>query len=317
MQETRNQRAKNLMLFSILVALVVLAIKYVAYRITGSVALYSDALESVVNVAAAVVALLAVRWAAMPPDHNHLYGHHKAEYLSAVMEGVAIVIAALLIIHEAWLKFQAPSIPVDLAEGIAVNIAASLINGLWCGILIHQGRRLRSPAISADGRHLLSDVVSSVGVAAGVGIAAWTEYWILDPILACLVAVNILWSGWGLITRSVDGLMDAAPDPKETGRLVDTILTSAGGAIEVHDLRARHAGPATFMEFHLVVPGTLSVEAAHQMCDRIERAIEQDFPNATITIHVEPEHKAKQDAGAATDDGGSGSPIHFADPPDP
>lgn len=317
MPDTRNRRAKNLMLVSIAVALSVLAIKYIAYRITGSVALYSDALESVVNVAAAFVALLAVRWAAMPPDHNHLYGHHKAEYLSAVLEGVSIVIAALLIVHEAWLKIQAPAAPVDLAEGVAVNIAASLLNGAWCAVLIHQGRKLRSPAISADGRHLLSDVVSSVGVVAGIGIAAWTGYWILDPILGCLVAVNILWSGWVLITRSVDGLMDAAPDPRETERLVETILAAGSGAIEVHDLRVRHAGAATFMEFHLIVPGHLTVESSHQLCDRIERAIKRDLPNAAITIHVEPEHKAKQDSGTEPGETPPGSPVHIADPPDP
>ena len=193
---------------SLLVGVAVLALKYVAYRLTGSVALYSDALESIVNVVTAGVALLAVRIAAKPADANHPFGHHKAEYFSAVIEGVMIVVAALLIIQEAYGSFLQPRQLSAPIEGLAVNGAASAINAFWCWVLITRGKRLRSPALIADGRHLLSDVVSSGGVVVGLALAVALELPILDPALALLVAVNILWSGWRVLKEfdwRVDG----------------------------------------------------------------------------------------------------------------
>lgn len=278
---------------SIVVGLVVLGLKFAAYWLTGSVALYSDALESIVNVAAAVAALVAIRLSAKPADRNHPYGHHKAEYFSAVIEGVLIIVAALSIARAAYDAIVTPHDPNFTLLGIGVNAAASVINGIWAAVLIRQGRTRRSPALAADGRHLLTDVVSSVGVLAGVGLAALTGYVLLDPVLALFVAANILWSGWVLVKSSVGGLMDeaVAPEALETIRIL--ISANAEGAIEAHDLRTRQAGRVTFIDFHLVVPGELSVLDAHAICDRIEAALRAEVGEAVITIHVEPEDKAK------------------------
>jgi len=278
---------------SILVGLVVLALKTLAWRLTGSVALLSDALESTVNVATAVAALIAIRVAAKPADRSHPYGHHKAEFFSAVLEGVMIILAALLILREAWHGFQHPRLLDAPLEGLLVNIAASLLNGLWCRVLIGRGRQLKSPALVADGRHLLADVLSSAGVVAGVALAVATGWALLDPALAALVALNILWSGWKVMASSLSGLMDEAVSEETLAQIRATISDTAAGAIEAHDLRTRHAGPRTFIDFHLVVDGQTTVDAAHDICDRIEQALKQRLPDALITIHVEPEHKAK------------------------
>lgn len=278
---------------SVLVGVAVLGLKSLAYVLTGSIALYSDALESIVNVVASGIALVAIRWSAMPADFNHPYGHHKAEYVSAVLEGVLIVVAALLIFREAYLAYVAPK-PIDLSvEGVAVNAAASAINAVWCAVLISQGRRRRSPALVADGRHLFADVISSAGVLLGVILAALTGWLVLDPLLAALVGLHILWSGSELVSESMGGLMDASAEPAELERIRAVISTEAEGALEAHDLRTRHAGRVTFIDFHLVVPGQMTVHEAHEICDRIEAALQAQVGQTLITIHVEPENKAK------------------------
>jgi cation diffusion facilitator family transporter len=278
---------------SLAVGVVVLVLKTLAWLMTGSVALYSDALESIINVAAAGAALVAIRLASLPADANHPYGHHKAEYFSAVLEGVLIVLAALAILREAWIAFQEPRALELSVTGLALNGAASVINGIWCQILLTAGRRHRSPALVADGKHLLADVVSSVGVLFGVILAKLTGWAVLDPALAALVALNILWSGWNLVRHSVGGLMDAAPPQEDLDRIRALISLNAEGAIEAHDVRTRHAGRVTFIDFHLVVDGSKSVREAHDICDRIEAAVKAEFDEAVITIHVEPDHKAK------------------------
>jgi cation diffusion facilitator family transporter len=277
----------------IFVGVVVFGLKYVAYYITGSVALYSDALESIINVVTAVAAFLAIRLSAKPADRQHPYGHHKAEYLSAVLEGVLIVVAALSILRAAYLGFLNPK-PLEAPfEGLMVNGLASLINAGWAYTLIRYGRRQRSPALVADGRHLFTDVITSVGVIVGVALAASTQWAVLDPVVAALVAVNIVWMGYALMRESVGGLMDSAAPPYVQERIRSLISKQGGGALEAHDLRTRQAGPVTFIEFHLVVPGEMSVAQAHDICDRIEHALKEEMGEAVITIHVEPENKAK------------------------
>ncbi len=278
---------------SILVGLLVLALQTPARWLTGSVALMSDAMESIVNVATAIAALIAIRIAARPADRDHPYGHHKAEFFSAVLEGVMIIVAALLILREAWHGFLAPKMLDAPLEGLLVNGFASVLNAGWCWVLITRGRKLRSPALVADGHHLLSDVISSGGVVIGVALAVITGWAVLDPALAALVAVNILWSGWKVMTSSLSGLMDEAVDSDTLESIRTIISDKATGAIEAHDLRTRHAGPRTFIDFHLVVDGQTTVEHAHDICDRIEQALKKQLPDAMITIHVEPEHKAK------------------------
>lgn len=285
----------RLALGSILVGLLVLGLKLIAWQITGSVALLSDALESIVNVTAAFAALIAIRVAALPPDDNHPYGHHKAEFFSAILEGAMIIVAALVIIHEAWVVLFEPRVLDIPMIGLAINILASVINGGWCWVLIRQGRKHRSPALVADGRHLLSDVVSSVGVTFGVLVAVMTGWAILDPLMALIVAVNILWSGWKVMRESMSGLMDEAVSEQRLSDIRDIIAAEAIGAVEAHDLRTRHAGSATFIDFHLVVPGDLTVAKSHAMCDRVEAAMRKKIPGCRINIHVEPEHKAKHE----------------------
>lgn len=278
---------------SIVVGLAVLGMKLLAWWMTGSVALLSDALESTVNVATAIAALIAIRIAARPADSAHPYGHHKAEFFSAVLEGVMIIVAALLIMREAWAGLWNPPALEAPFAGMAVNALAGVLNGLWCWVLISRGRALKSPALVADGKHLLTDVVSSGGVLVGVGLAVLTGWRVLDPILAGLVGLNILWSGWRVTAASLSGLMDEAVPNETLDRIREIISDKATGAIEAHDLRTRHAGKITFIDFHLVVDGQTSVEDAHAICDRIETSLRKTLPDAQITIHVEPDHKAK------------------------
>ena len=278
---------------SIVVGIVVLTLKSLAYVMTGSVALLSDAIESIVNVATAIAAFIAIRLSAKPADAEHPYGHHKAEYFSAVLEGVLIVIAAVAILREAYFAFLSPRNLDAPWLGLAVNGAALAINAGWSWVLIRQGRARRSPALEADGRHLLTDVISSIGVLAGVSLAAITGWAVLDPTLAAIVALNILWSGWGIVKDSIGGLMDEAVPAEILARIREIISVNAKGAIEAHDLRTRHAGRMMFIDFHLVVPGSMTVSSAHDICDRLERAIKAEFPDALISIHVEPDDRAK------------------------
>ena len=286
-------RTLKLALCSVAVGLVVLALKYLAFLLTGSVALYSDALESIINVVTAVAAFFAVRVSAVPPDANHPYGHHKAEYLSAVLEGVLIVVAALAILHEAYLGFISPK-PLDAPfEGLLVNALASAINAGWCFILFRYGRLWRSPALVADAHHLWTDVITSGGVLIGVGLVAVTGWLQLDALLAGFVGLNIIWSGWKLMRDSISGLMDATAPPDVIRRVRDVISRHSDGALEAHDIRTRHAGRVTFVDFHLVVPGSMRVTESHAICDRIEAALRQDIEDAVVHIHVEPDNMAK------------------------
>lgn len=278
---------------SVVVGVVVLALKYYAFHVTGSVALYSDALESIVNVAAAVGALVAIRYSAIPADANHPYGHHKAEYFSVVIEGALIIVAAFLIFHEAYGAFRTPRSLEAPVLGLTINGAAGVLNAAWCAVLINVGRRRRSPALVADGKHLFTDVLSSFGVLAGLILSVWTGIAILDPILAVVVGLNILWAGWRLVRESVGGLMDEAVAPDTLDKIREIISGNADGALEAHDVRTRHAGRRTFIDFHLVVPGTMTVADAHEICDRIEKALRVEVVDTLITIHVEPEEKAK------------------------
>ena len=286
-------KIQKLAIGSIFVGTVVFVLKYAAYYITGSIALYSDALESIINVVTALAAFMAVRMSAAPPDANHPYGHHKVEYFSAVLEGVLIIVAALMILREAYYGFLSPRVLDAPGAGLALNGAAAVVNAVWSWILIREGRRLRSPALAADGRHLLTDVVTSFGVLAGLLLVPVTGLHQLDPALAALVALNILWSGWGLMKESIGGLMDEAVPEKVLVQIREIIAGNADGAIEAHDLRTRHAGRVTFIDFHLVVPGGMSVTDAHEICDRLERALKARVEDAMITIHVEPAEKAK------------------------
>jgi len=275
------------------VGLTVLALKGAAWWLTGSTALFADMLETVVNVAAASAALAAVRYSALPADDNHPYGHAKVEYFSAVLEGTLILVAASLILQETWRAWANPSAPDRPVLGLALSAVATVINATWATILRRRGKRLGSPALVADSHYLMSDVVTSAGVIVGVGLVALTGLLWLDPLLAGATAVMILFSGWRLLRESVGGLMDEAMSPDDLNRIRGLVSAEAVGAIEAHDLRTRRAGRIAFVEFHLVVPGAMPVQEAHDICDRVETALKGDLGNAVITIHVEPEGKAK------------------------
>jgi cation diffusion facilitator family transporter len=288
------QRLQHIAIGSIGIGLVILALKTFAWWITGSAALYSDALETVVNVAAAALTLGALRFAAKPADANHPYGHDKAEFFAAVIEGALIVVAALSILDHAWLVWRHP-LPIRVPlVGIGLNALATLGNAAWAALLLREGQRGRSPALLADGRHLIADVVASLAVIAGLLIAVLGGALWLDPLLAVAVALYILVSGWRIIRTSVGGLMDEAPDPEVRQRIRTLVADHATGALEAHDLRTRAAGRLTFLEFHLVVPGEMRVDEAHAICDRIEEALHKEMDSVVVTIHVEPEVKAKQ-----------------------
>lgn len=286
-------QAERIAAGTIVIGIAVLALKLAAWQVTDSAALFSDAAESVVNVAASLIALVALRFAARPADSDHPYGHDKAEFFAAVIEGVLIVVASLIIMQHVWFVWRHPT-PINApALGMGLNAVATVINLLWGLLLLRRGRSLRSPALRADARHLLSDVVTSLGVLAGLALALATGLHWLDPLLGALTAVYILLSGTLVLRDSVGGLMDAAPSPHIVERIRILVAEHAEGAIEVHDLRTRYAGRITFLEFHLVVPGAMRVAEAHAICDRIEAALKAEMAGLTITIHVEPEGKAK------------------------
>ena len=274
---------------SIAAAVATITLKAVAWWLTGSVGLLSDALESFVNLAGASFALWMILVASRPPDAEHPFGHAKAEYLSAVLEGVLIVLAALSILREAWQGLQAPRELTFAPAGLLVNAAASALNAAWAVVLLRHGRRWRSLALVADARHLLSDVVTSVGVLAGVALATVTGWAPLDPLVAMAVALHILWIGWRLLREAVGGLMDEAPPPEIVQQIHRVIGEHQGESIGYHDLRARHAGHTTFIQFSLVVPGVMTVARSHALCDRIEEALRRAVAGSVVTIHVEPE----------------------------
>ena len=280
---------ERLALWGIPVSFLVLGLKLGAWWVTGSVALLSDGLESLVNVVAAFIAYFVIRYAQRPADDDHQFGHHKAEYLSAVVEGVLIVVAALLIIQEAWPVLASPTMPQAPWLGLGINAVAGGINAAWATILIRVGRSHRSPAMAADGHHIMSDVVTSAGVFVGLVLAIITGYALLDPLLAIIVACNILWQGYKVISHSLGGLMDKALEPEEAAAVRDMITAHSTGALDVHDLKSRRAGAVAFIDFHLVVPETMTVREAHEICDRLEDGIKSAIPGAILAIHVEPE----------------------------
>ena len=278
---------------SVAIGVVVVLLKYSAYYVTGSLALYSDALESIVNIVTSIVALIAIRTSGRQADSHHPYGYDKAEYFSAVLCGVLVVVAALVILHDAYQAIWVATSIHPPWQGFALNGLAGVVNAAWSYVLIRHGRRHRSPALVADGRHLLADVVTSAGVLAGVVMVALTGWAILDPVLAALVALHILWAGWQTIKEGTGGLLDRAASAQTQSVIKEVIARHEDGVLEVHDLRTRQSGRRTFVDFHLVVQRAMTVAQAHAICDRIEAAIRASVEDTHITIHVEPDDEMK------------------------
>jgi cation diffusion facilitator family transporter len=275
----------------------VMAAKFAAAALSGSVALYSDALESLINVAASSLALYALIAGAKPADRQHPYGHAKVELLSAVATGGMILVAAVLIFQRAVAGLLHPAglspLGGGLGAGLALNGLAGAANAGWALVLRRVSRRDRSPALAADAQHLLADALTSLGIILALLAAAVLRLPILDPLIALGIALQIAVMGGLTLLRSLSGLLDEAPPAAMASRIQDLVRTHAIGALEAHDLRMRLAGAASFLEFHLVVPGGMSVAEAHEICDRIEAALKAEMSGVVITIHVEPEEKAK------------------------
>ena len=278
----------RLMLLSVAAGVVTIALKMLAWRLTGSTGLLSDALESVVNLVAAVVALLVVRWATLPPDEQHMYGHEKAEYFSAGVEGGLIIVAAISI---GWVAIRRLLHPVpleDVSVGLAVSAVASLVNLLVGVVLVRAGRRRRSITVEADGRHLLTDVWTSVGVIVGVALVALTGWERLDPLIALAVAANIVVTGVSLIRRSTGGLMDRALSAPEQAALDGALRPYRRQGVVFHAIRTRQAGRRSFVSMHVLVPGHWTVHRGHELVEQVEADVRAALPHSSILTHIEP-----------------------------
>ena len=275
-------------LLSIVAALLTLALKSAAYFLTNSVGLLSDAVESLVNVVAAVTAYLSLRYAARPVDESHTYGHEKIEFFSSGLEGLLIAAAAAAIAWYAVQRLIAPQSLQPLGPGLAISLIASLLNGVTAAILLHAGRKHGSIVLEADGWHLLTDVWTSAAVLVGLSLVWLTSVPMLDPLVALIVVANILWTGFDLIRRSFDGLMDRALPPQEQAAVRSAIERHLGPNMDYHALRTRRAGRRRFVDFHLLVPGRLTVQEAHTLTGRIEESVRAALPELEVTVHIEP-----------------------------
>ena len=272
---------------SIAAAVGTMGLKSLAYHLTGSVGLLSDALESLVNLAGALMALAMLVAAARPPDEDHAYGHSKAEYFSSVLEGTLILIAAASIGVAAVDRLIDPRPLEKIGAGLAVSVVASAINFGVAVVLLRAGKRERSIALTANAHHLLTDVWTSAGVVVGVAAVAMTGWQSLDPVVALLVAANIVWSGYRLVRESVDGLMDKALPAKEYAALRVVLDAHVETGIQYHALRTRESGARRFVSLHVLVPGDWTVHRGHTLLERIESDIRGIVPNVTVLTHLE------------------------------
>jgi len=280
---------RQMALLSIATSLATLALKFGAYFMTNSVSLLSDALEALVNLAAGIIALAALSVAETPADDRHTYGHDKAEYFSSGVEGTLILVAALSIIYAAWDRFQHPAPLANLGPGIIVGLLAAAMNYATARLMLKVARKHDSITIEADARHLLTDVWTSGGVLGGLLIILFVPRWqVLDPLIAVGVGLHIIYTGFGLLRRSVEGLMDTALSPLEIHKTEQIIQAELPPGASFHALRTRKAGARRFIEFHLLVAGETSVRDSHVLCDRIEESITGQLAKASVTIHVEP-----------------------------
>jgi cation diffusion facilitator family transporter len=275
-------------LLSMVAAVVTVVLKFGAYRATNSVGLLSDAVESLANVVAAATALGAIWYSSRPADSDHPYGHEKIEFFSSGVEGALVCGAAFTIVSTALSRLRAPGEIVNLDWGVALALAATLVNFAVARTLLREARRLDSIVLEADGHHLMSDVWTSIVVVAALIAVKLTGWNWLDPVLAILVAVNIARIGFDLLRRSFDGLMDRALQPGEIEAIRQAIENGLGKGETFHALRTRRAGSRRFVDYHLLVPGALAVQAAHDREMEIGRAIEQACPGAEVTTHIEP-----------------------------
>jgi len=280
---------KRYAIYSIAASIMTLALKFGAWGMTDSVGLLSDATESLVNLTAGVLALTAITIAMRPADSDHAYGHGKAEYFSSGIEGVLIIMAACAITYAAVSRFFDPQELSNLGPGLLLALISSVINFVTAKVMLKAAKRFDSITLEADAKHLQTDVWTSVGLVAGLAIILVVPEWkILDPIIAIVMAINIVFTGAGLLKRSVGGLMDDSLPMEELEIIANSIRSYTGEEATFHGLRTRKSGSNRFIDFHLLVPGETSVMASHDLCGLIEELIKSKLDRAEVTIHVEP-----------------------------
>ena len=288
---TRHPQPEDLTRFawlSIAAALLTIGLKTTAWLLTGSVGLLSDAAESLVNLVAAIAALVALRVALLPPDKNHNYGHSKAEYFSAAIEGLMIFIAAAVILATSVDRFLHPQPLSNVGVGLLVSVVASVVNGAVAWVLLRAGSKHRSITLTADGKHLLTDVWTSVGVVVGVTLVWLTGWERLDAIVAFAVGINILVTGWGLIASSTAGLMDVSLPREDNERIHEILASWTSDQVQFHAVRTREAGHRRFMEMHILVPGAWSVKRGHDLTEDVIDSLLEAFPDLRVSAHLEP-----------------------------
>lgn len=286
--EGASPRLTRFAWLSIATALATIGLKTGAYLLTGSVGLLSDAAESGVNLVAAVVALIALTVAARPADHNHDYGHGKAEYFSAGIEGLLIFVAAAFILVTSVQRFLHPAALESVGIGLAISTLASALNGAMGYLLIRAGRAHRSVTLTADGKHLITDVWTSAGVIVGVLLVALTGWQRLDPIVAALVAVNILITGYRLVSQSVTSLLDAALPAHDVAAVTSALDRLRTADVDFTELRTRESGRDRFVTLTILVPGTWTIDRGHAVANDVRTAIRQALPGTTVQAHLEP-----------------------------
>jgi len=285
---TGGPSAPTYALLSVATALVTITLKLIAWKLTGSVGLLSDAIESFVNLLAALVAFWALMVARKPADSEHAFGHTKAEYLAGGFEGMAIIAAAAGIAAAAVDRLFHLQPLTDVGAGVLVSVAASAVNGVVALILLRAGRRLDSITLRADAWHLLTDVWTSAGVLAGVGLVWATGWLVLDPIVALLVAANIVWTGMRLLHETGQGLLDRALNEEELKKIHAVLESYRPRGVEFHELRTRAAGPRRFVQMHVLVPGSWSVQKGHDLLEEVEQTLTGVLPGASVITHLEP-----------------------------
>jgi cation diffusion facilitator family transporter len=273
---------------SIVAAVMTIGLKLGAYLLTGSVGLFSDAAESVVNLVAAVAALWALLYAARPPDEDHAFGHDKAEYFSSGLESALILLAAGWIGVTAWDRFTDPQPLQNVGIGLSITLVATAINGGVALIILRAGRRLRSITLRADAQHLLTDVWTSLGVVLGIATVQLTGWLVLDPVIGLVVAANILWTGVRLLRDTAQGLLDRVLPPVDQESIVKVLSRYENEGIRFHALRTRASGPRRFISMHVLVPGGWTVQRGHDLSEKIERDLAAVLPQSTFFIHIEP-----------------------------
>ena len=273
---------------SVIAAALTISLKTGAYLLTGSVGLLSDAAESVVNLVAAIVAVVALRQAAKPADHKYSFGRSKAEYFSSTVEGAMIFIAAGFIIVSAIGRILRPAAVDNLSVGLLVSVVASALNAVVALVLLRAGKQHRSPALISDAKHLFTDVLTSTGVLVGVGLVALTGKNVLDPIVALLVGLNILVTGHRLLRGSIAGLMDVTLDDEQNAALVEVLARRTNDEVQFHGLHTRAAGQASFASVHMLVPGSWPVKWSHELAHQVAEELAATVPGLHADIHVEP-----------------------------